>query len=669
MQFKRTSMVGIGLAALALTLVTGSVYQSMTGHPSLWPTASAAAGASLDTPPYIGLEVNYSDGVKRAPGAEQALLVRHQTRRISPDEGEVTGTLENRSGVTGFAVLYLNRSALSISRGERVQLQATARIQASDRDAQLAVGYHLMSERGQYLTEWVPASAQAITGVDGEQVLRADFSAAAHPTTPGRDDVRLVLPRINIYNIAPGAQVQFSVRWTPARVSQQARQASGSVVAWGDAPKVARPGSTFRFGVEGTGTGQGGAASPTTLTLQRHAQTVRQWQHPRSAWSGSGPVREGWALPLDADLAPGDYDVFWEIAGRQKSRLGTLRVANDARMRIGNAFHRYPGPNETLIGPLTVDYQFARSLASDLMYATQWWQGPDQYDWRGVDRWARFHAPKGQPRLLVVFSGSPTWASSAPRASSGMGIPGNAAPPDKSLWPAYGRMVQSTVKRLQGRLVGVECWNEPDLGKFFTGSSTDLADLCALVHQNTKTVDPSIPVICPQPSNVNALKLVYGARTSQGRPLHEFCDYVGAHMYGAMGDDAHGLPYDQLGITAVVTEMHRVAAEHGIRKPIAVTEFGLSVCQPRPTDHHPTPFNRMSDEAAGEALYQSLVSLQAEGVALVGLYSYDEGNDDPNCRPGGSYVRTMNVDDLGRQRPAKPVIDRINHAIKEFGAR
>jgi len=668
MQPKRTLVVGIGLGALALTLATLSMYQSMTGNPSLWPTASAA-GAGLDAQPYIGLEVNYSDGVKRAPDTGQALQVQYQTRRISHDEGEVAGTVENRSSATGFVVMYLNRSALSLSRGEHVTLQATARIQASHRDVQLAVGYHLMSERGQYLTESVPASAQAITGMDGEQVLRADFAPAIDQPAPGKDEVRLVLPRINIYNIPPGARVQFSVRWTPARVTRQPAQASGSVTSWGGGPKVARPGSTFRFGIEGTGASKAGADRRSTLTLVRHAQVVRQWQQPASAWSKNGPVREGWALPLDRDLPPGDYDVVWELDGHPKSRLGTLKVTNDAGMQIGNAFHRYPGPNETLIGPLLVDYQFARSLASDLMYATQWWQGPDQYDWKGVDRWARFHAQKGQRRLLVVFSGSPTWASSAPREPSGMGIPGNAAPPEKSLWPAYGRMVQSTVKRLQGQLMGVECWNEPDLGKFFTGSSTELADLCALVHHHTKMVDPSIPVICPQPSNVNALKLIYSARTSQGRPLHEFCDYVGAHMYGALGDDAQGLPYDQLGITAVVAEMRRAAAAHGITKPMAVTEFGLSVCQPRPTDHHPTPFNRMSEQAAGEALYQSLVSLHAEGVALVGLYSYDEGNDDPHCRPGGSYVRTMNVDDLGRQRPAKPVIDRINQAIKELGAR
>lgn len=669
MRINRRALMAIGLTGVVLAMITLYVYQSMTGNLSLWPTASAASGAKLDDPPYIGLEVSYRDGIQRAPGDTQALLVRHQSRRIGADEGEVTGALENRSPVTGVVVMYLNRSALNISPGEHVVLHATARIEASDKASQLTVGYHLLNQHGQYLTESAPASAQAITGIDGDQALMADFSPTADSSPAGKGDVRLVLPRINIYNIAPGARVQFSVRWSPARVSPKPIQASAPVTSWGDAPKVARPGSTFRFRIEGKGTGNDRPNTQSTLTLERHAQIIRQWKQSGTAWSKSGLVREGWRMPLDRDLAPGDYDVFWGHTEHQKYKLGTLRIEDDARMHIGNAFHRYPGPAEEAIGPLAVEYQFARSLASDLMYLTQWWIGPDQYDWRGVDQWARFHSSKGQKRLLLVFSGSPTWASRSPREPSGMGIPGNAAPPDKALWPAYGRMVQSTVKRLKGQLMGVECWNEPDLGKFFTGSTTELADLCALVHDNTKAVDPGIPVICPQPSNVHALRLIYGARTSQGRPLHEFCDYVGAHMYGAMGDDANGLPYDQLGIEAVVTEMRRIATNFGVRKPIAVTEFGLSVCQPNPTEQHPTPFNRMSDEAAGEALYQSLASLHAEGVGLVGLYSYDEGNDDPQCRPGGSYIRTMGIDHLGRQRPVKPVIDRIDQAIQEFGVR
>lgn len=108
-----------------------------------------------------------------------------------------------------------------------------------------------MNEQGRYLTESVPAAAQALTGIDGDQTLVALFSPTTDPAVPSRSDVRLVLPRINIYNIALRARVAFTVRWAPARVSRQPIEATGSVHPWDNAYR-ARPGSTFRFGIEGT---------------------------------------------------------------------------------------------------------------------------------------------------------------------------------------------------------------------------------------------------------------------------------------------------------------------------------------------------------------------------------------------------------------------------------
>jgi len=338
-------------------------------------------------------------------------------------------------------------------------------------------------------------------------------------------------------------------------------------------------------------------------------------------------------------------------------------------MLIGGAFHRYPGISERNIGPIEGSHQFVRSLASEFMHLTQWWIGEDEYDWSGLDRWANFHADKGERRLLVVFSGSPTWASSSPTQESSMGVPGNAAPPAKRFWPAYGRMVKATVARLKGRLTAVECWNEPDLGEFFTGTSTELADLCAIVHDNSKAVDASVPVICPQPTNPHALSLIYSAKTSSGRPLHELCDMVGSHLYDHPGHDQAGRAYDRRTIADAVEEMRRASKRFGVNKPLAITEYGLSSCQATPTDDHPTPFFRMSPEAAGEALYQSLASMHAEGIKLVGLYSYDEGVTDPNCRPGGSRLRLMEVAESGRQKPSRPVIRQIDRAIKDFGLR
>jgi hypothetical protein len=338
-------------------------------------------------------------------------------------------------------------------------------------------------------------------------------------------------------------------------------------------------------------------------------------------------------------------------------------------MSTGMNFHRYPGSAEQAIGPLALNHQVARRISGDGWNPNVWWRGIDSYGWKGIDAWARFHAPKGEKRLLITFSGTPTWASAAPHQGSSMQLPGYAAPPRKELYPAYGRMVRATVERLQGQVLAVECWNEPDLGEFFTGTSTDMADLCGLVRDNAKSVDPSIAVICPQTTSVRNLALVMGAKTSDGRALPDLCDHLGIHIYGALGDDADGLPYDAYSVARVVRDIQTILARHGIHKPVAITEYGLITCEPHPTAAHPVPFARMSNEEAGEALYQSLATLQANGVALVALYSYDEGNNEPGCRPGGSRVRMMEMHGEGRQRPNPSLVGRFNQAVRDFGAR
>lgn len=75
------------------------------------------------------------------------MMPRRSRSNIRPEGSARTkarspALLENRSGTTAFVVMYLNRSALNISPGERVVLEGVARVQASDKNTQLALGYH-----------------------------------------------------------------------------------------------------------------------------------------------------------------------------------------------------------------------------------------------------------------------------------------------------------------------------------------------------------------------------------------------------------------------------------------------------------------------------------------------------------------------------------------------
>lgn len=354
-----------------------------------------------------------------------------------------------------------------------------------------------------------------------------------------------------------------------------------------------------------------------------------------------------------------------QAAARATAQAIAASVAPQ-QMLIGASFHRYPGISERRFGPIQMDYQFARSLAADGMSGMEWWQGEDRYDWSQVDAWAAYHARSGRG-LLVVFSGSPRWASAAPNQPSAMDLPGYAAPPAKPYWPAYGRMVRETVKRLKGRLVGVECWNEPDLIGGFTGTPTELADLCKMVAENTKAVDTQVPVICPQPESPRGLGLVLGARTTQGEPIHQYCDYVGSHLYGHLPNDAQGRPYSTNAISDAVQRMRDASQRFGVNKPLAITEYGISGCGTTGSPAHPVTFGQMPSAEAGEAMYQAIRQFKSMNVGLLALYSYDHGDNHPQCRPGGSFIRTMKLGPDGAQQPDEAVIQRINQAVKEFG--
>lgn len=660
---------------LGLACLSWWTLNHFAGPDSFWPTARASAAASLERPPYIGVEIHHGDGQVRSADSPRSVRVTHQTRLISPDTGQIDATITNQSDTSGDVVLYLRRSNLNIAPGERVVQRAWAQVSVTDKRSELSVGFHAMDEQGRYLTQIAPMSAKAVSGLDGEQPLEATYERPLRATSSS-GVIAMLLPRIAIFNVAAGASVKLSVRWQQAHTEKAPQVSVGQVSAWPQPNRSARPGETWRLDVMGTGLSDASPQLTSTLSLRKGAEVVFKASRPATpSWRAPVVVRDPWRVTLPQNLPEGDYTAHFELSDPSSTKqrpavaLGQVQISRHNGMLIGQAFHRYPGISERTIGPIEGNHQFVRSLASEFMHLTQWWVGEDRYDWRGLDRWADFHASTGQRRLLVVFSGSPTWASSAPGQESAMGMPGNAAPPLKKLWPAYGRMVKATVSRLKGRLTAVECWNEPDLGEFYTGTSTELADLCAIVHDNSKAVDASVPVICPQPTTPHALSLIYSAKTSSGRPLHELCDMVGSHLYDHPGHDQAGRAYDRRTIADAVEEMRRASKRFGVNKPLAITEYGLSSCQAIPTDDHPTPFFRMRPEAAGEALYQSLASMHAEGIKLVSLYSYDEGITDPTCRPGGSRLRLMEASESGRQKPSRPVIMRIDQAIKDFGLR
>ena len=663
------------IVVLALTLLGASwwLIADIAGPDALMPRAWADAlhVPALESPPYVGQELSFNDGAHRPPNSPQSMWVQYKSTKVNERTGRLVLHIENRSPSTGNLVFYLTRRPMPLSPGERITLEGSGELQTTDKRAEARLGFHAFDDQNHYVTEISDDRGKLVSGVEGKQALEQSHvrpqAANPHPRT-----ITQLSPRLAVYNLAPGAKVDLTLDWSPPNISPLTKASTIQVTPWG-ASLSARPGKPWRFDVFGLG--DANAPSPLTASIElRRGATLAFVSPARSApsWATSGQVRDAWRLQLPASLSEGSYEARLTLhkGGRPhiSQVLGQVDVSEKAGIWIGQNFHRYPGSSERSIGPLTLKPQFVRSFASDGWNPNEWWQGIDRYGWKGVDAWAQFHAPNGEKRLLLTFSGTPVWASTAPDQPSSMGWPGYAAPPRKELYPAYGRMVQATVARLKGRVMGVECWNEPDLAEFFTGSSTELADLCLLVRDHAKAVDPSISVICPQTTSARNLSLVMAAKTSDGRKLTDLCDFIGAHVYGAVGDDADGKPYDAFSLAQVVRDIQTTAARFGVNKPVAITEYGLSGCGSHPSEAHPQPFAAMSSADAGEALYQSLATLQASGVAMVAIYSYDEGNNDPGCRPGGSRARLLRLNSMGQQRPDPLVVDKFNQAVRDFGA-
>ncbi|RZI81357.1 MAG: hypothetical protein EOP38_19575 [Rubrivivax sp.] len=595
---KRTIWLGLASGGVLLAALTAWCWHGLspTAFDSLAEAASPRLARAATTSlverqagpaPYVRLEATYNDGQQRAPDTANGLAVTQQVRRVpgpDGDESELVFSIVNRSPVVANAVFFLQQNPLPVDPTRDHRLTAQVELDASDQRTLMGIGFHLLGPDGRYLGEHMPESAVAALKLPGPQALAATYRLSA-AREAGDRVAALLVPRVSIANIEPGASLKATVRWAPVRVI--AEQATPQARL--QSPE-AQPAATRRAGLPG--------------------------------------------------------------------------------MLVGNSFHRYPGVSERLFGPIRMQYQFARSLAADGMSGMEWWRGEDDYHWRDVDAWAAFHA-RGGRKLLVVFSGSPQWASAAPHQPSSMELPGYAAPPARRYWPAYGRMVRETVKRLKGKLVGVECWNEPNLPGSFTGTQTELADLCKLVADNARSVDAAVPVVCPQPESPLGLGFIYGARTSQGEPIHKFCDYVGTHLYGPLAHDAQGRPYSSQSIDEAMAMLRRMGTRFGIPadKRLAITEYGVAGCNTSGSRAHPLPFGRMPSSEAGDALYQSIAALQAHGVSMLALYSYDHGDSSPQCRPGGSFIRSMKLDAEGRQQPDDEVIQRVNDAVRDFGRR
>lgn len=169
-----------------------------------------------------------------------------------------------------------------------------------------------------------------------------------------------------------------------------------------------------------------------------------------------------------------------------------------------------------------------------------------RYDWRRADfivRQARAHGIQVVP--VVVFT--PSWAGAAA-----------ASPPPPQV---FGRFVRALASRYRRSLGYYELWNEPDLSRYFDGSSAAyVRTVLRPGFRAIRAVDPTAKVIIGGPAKADEawLEGIYTAGGGRSFDVMSYHDYSGDEF-----------------VLRNVEIVQRVLRRHGqARKPVWLGEYG-----------------------------------------------------------------------------------------------
>lgn len=673
----RTFLLALGLCS---TGVHGQIAEKNIQFATLASLSLSKDQPIRKAPPGLADQMTESIQVEYANGADSDGAKYLQLRILNRSKRDV-----------GHYGLFLG-GVLQVMPGQVYRMKASLAVDRGRSQGGIGVGYHIMGAKGEYLTELATPYSRGDVYHRDRQEVSADYVGGTLLERVGAVPTA-IWPRLTVSNVLPGAALTVKLYgMTMAR---------GELKGVGILPlpvKQALPkDGVLKLSVNLLARSLMGEYVSTLRLIDAAGKTRYQASHSGSShFSGtSGSLIDAWQFRLpdlkiteseevfkiayelkpsasknSAKLLPLSNDVLeQESAEGYQYLIGSVSVGARGGAWIGASFHHYPastlGDSLSAIGPVKLKYKFARSLANDHANPP-WWSlkgGKIVYNWEAFERWALLFSKAGDKSLLVVFSGMPASASSAPEnRDNAFRAPGWSMPP-KDL-DVFERVVFDTVTRYKDRIFGVECWNEPDVPGFFGGSSTDLADMCKSLYQGVKRVDSRIPVLCPQTPSPEGMGYVLSARTSSGTPMTDYCDMVGAHIYLGLGRDLAGKAYAAESLSEQVATIRQQMASHGVSKPIAVTEFGIDRCATR-APAGKGHLERLTDAEKADVVYQSIATLIEEGVKVLALYSYDLARVDTDCFKGG-YLWTTNPSVTSIN---EPVVRRINEAVTDFGAK
>ena len=109
------------------------------------------------------------------------------------------------------------------------------------------------------------------------------------------------------------------------------------------------------------------------------------------------------------------------------------------------------------------------------------------YNWSPSDNWVNYHHAAGKD-IVWNFGITPDWAVSAGAVGgAGYGGKSNMPPDNNADWIDY---ITQVVTRYKDKIKFWEGWNEPNLPKYWTGTSARMAELQRLLYQTVKEHRP-----------------------------------------------------------------------------------------------------------------------------------------------------------------------------------
>lgn len=215
--------------------------------------------------------------------------------------------------------------------------------------------------------------------------------------------------------------------------------------------------------------------------------------------------------------------------------------------------------------------------------------------------------------LLLPLGLSPTWAASKPHENSAYKQLGWASPPkDITDWEQY---VERVMRRYRGRIQAYEIWNEPNLTRFYSGSTTQLVEMTCAAMRIRDAIDPGALIVSPAATEKE--KGISWLRDFLELGGGKCIDVIGFHFYL----HAHEVPEQLVKYLRMVKEVRESTGLGHL--PIWNTESGwyFELKRTRPqVRYHIVPY-----EETASYVMRAMVIAASEGIERFYWYAWNNG--------------------------------------------